>query len=519
MVKHNKSRSVKYASVSLTLTALAVVAVIIFNVSLSLLATRYEWLYPKLYKDRGFEISEDCESYLKKYVIDAADEINAKYPDSEKRGLTVTFCNDKEKIIGEDWQKTVHDSVMQICELFPDRIEVKYLNIWENPSVAREMGVTSTSNIVCSFGDRHEAIDMKDLYIYDSVYSDTAVAYNGEKMISASLMRVVQEELPTCYLTANHGESFDGYEFMRAIIEAGYNVGFLDLSSDDIPDDCAMIVTFDPKQDLLSASGVSSVSEVDKLNAYMMSGGKYMVFLSADTFVSGGRDNLEGFLEDWGITYAHETGSDGIEKCNLIKDTGNALSVDGYTIFAENATVGMGGNVMSGLPENNVFANATEIKIADGFKDDENGSYVGNVNGVTRTVSPLMLSHESAEAWAGGRAIARAGSDRFILAAISEQKCDNGENACLVAFASTDFALDANMKSAIKGNSRTVSGILRYLGCDKAPVDLTFKYFAGTEIESLTTKAANTITVILAAIPTAVCLGAGIFILVRRRYL
>lgn len=518
MINRTRSRSAKYASVSLTLTALAVVAVIVFNVSLSLLATRYEWLYPKLSPTNGFEVSEECEDYLKEHVIGTVDAINAQLADSDRQKLTITFCDDEETIVGEDWKKTVHDSVIQIKALFPDHIEIAYLNIWENPTVAREMGVTATSNVVCSFGGKHEALDMRDLYIYDSVETDTAVAYNGEKMIAASLMRVTQEKTPMCYLTANHGEAFDGYEFMRALLEAGYTIGFLDLASEEIPDDCELLITFDPKQDLVASSGVSSISEVDKLNAYMGEGGKYMVFLSADTFVSGGRANLEGFLENWGIKYAHETGDDGVEKCNLIKDSANSLSVDGYTIFAQNATEGKGGEIMSGLPENNVFANSTEIKIADGFEGTGKGSFEGNVDGFTRTVSPIMLSHQSAEAWAGGRAVARAGDNPFILAAISEQTCENGENAALITFASTEFAQDTNMKSAVKGNGRTVSGILLYLGCDKAPVELTFKYFMGTEIESLTTRQANTITVILAALPTVACIGVGVFVLVRRKY-
>ena len=66
MINKRKSQSGKFASVSLVLTVLAVVAVIVFNVSLSLLATRYEWLYPKLYREHGFSVSEECRDYLRK---------------------------------------------------------------------------------------------------------------------------------------------------------------------------------------------------------------------------------------------------------------------------------------------------------------------------------------------------------------------------------------------------------------------------------------------------------------------
>ena len=518
MKNHIQSRNVKYGTVSIALTALAIVAVLVFNVIISLMATRYEWLYVSLSPASTFEISDECQEYLQEYVIDEAKAYNSDKSEAEKRKLVITFCEEEKVILKEDWKKYVYDSVIQIKELFPEYIEVNYLNIWENPSLAHEMGVSSITNVICSFGDRHEAVDMKDFYIYDDAYSSTPIAYNGEKIIAAALMRAVQEESPVCYFTANHGESFDGYEFMRAVVESGYTMGFLDLANDPIPEDCDLLVTFDPKQDLVAANDVSSVSEVDKLEAYMNAGGKYMVFVSADTFVSGSRENFEGFLASWGITYAHEKGNDGAEKCYLIKDSSNSLSVDGYTVLAENVSSGKGGEIMADMPQNNVFSNSTCIKFAANFTENGNGSYTATVVGNVRTVSPLIVSHVSAEAWAGGRAVARASENPFVLMAISEQECANGEKACLVATASVNFASDDHMKSAVIGNSRTVMGIFKYMGRENAPANLTFQYFAGTEIESLTTKTANTVTVVLALIPVVICAAAGVAVLVRRRY-
>ncbi len=520
MKKHIKSRSVKYGRVSVILTLLAVVAVIVFNATLSLMATRYEWLYVSLSGEKAFSISDECEEYINRYVISAADEYNAGLTEAghEKEKLIITFCDDKDTIVSEEWQKHIHDSVYQIKELFPDHIEVEYLNIWEDPTTARELGVTSTTDIVCSFADRHETMNLRDFYIYDSSYSSTPVAYNGEKIIASCLMRVTQKDNPMCYFTANHGESFEGYEFMRTVVEAGYTIGFLDLFADEIPEDCSLLITFDPKQDLIAADKVSAVSEADKIEAYMNAGGKYMVFLSADTFVSGGRTNLEGFLEDWGIKYSHETGSDGIEKCQLIKDPSNSLTVNGYTILSENASSGLGESVMTGLPSNNVFGNSTRITFADDFAKNADGSYVSSANGLTRVAGPLMVSHATAEAWAGGRAVARASDDPFVLMAMSTQECANGETACLIASASVEFASDDHMKSAVIGNSRTITGIFKYMGRDNAPVDLVFSYFGSTEIEALTTKTANTVTVLLSLIPTVLCAAVGVFVLVRRRY-
>jgi hypothetical protein len=73
------------------------------------------------------------------------------------------------------------------------------------------------------------------------------------------------------------------------------------------------------------------------------------------------------------------------------------------------------------------------------------------------------------------------------------------------------------MQSSVLGNSRTITKLLGHMGKDNAPVDLVFKPFGSTEIESLTTSTANLITVILAAVPTLACLIVGVVVLVRRK--
>jgi hypothetical protein len=287
---------------------------------------------------------------------------------------------------------------------------------------------------------------------------------------------------------------------------------------DEIPEDCALLVTYDPKQDLVSASGVSSVSEADKIEAYLNGGGKYMVFMSADSFASGERANLEGLLEKWGIKYAHEKGQEGVELCRLIKDTSNSLTVDGYTILADNAKSGLGAKITEGMPSNNVFANSTCINFAEGYEKTADGDYVATVNGKKRTATSLMTSRASAEAWAGGKAVARAADDPFVLMTATVQECENGKSACVIVSASTDFASDDHMKSAVTGNGRSTMGIFKYFGMNSAPSELVIKYFGNLEIETLTTKTANILTVVLCALPVAVCAAVGIFVLVRRKY-
>ncbi len=520
MRRMKNRRAARYGSVALILTLFTLVAVIITNVIVGFLATRYEWMFVNMNHAYAYDISDSCRDYVEEYVISAVDKRNAEKIAAGEAAekIKIIFCDEKDTIVAEDYRRFVHDSVYELRDMFPDHIEIEYLDIWENPSIAKKYGVSAVTNLVCAFDGRFETVDSKDFHIYSSADPSLVTAYNGEKMLASCLMRATQDETPMCYFTANHGESFEDYEFMRTVVEAGYTIGFLDLATKDIPDDCELLITFAPKQDLVVASEISAVDEVKKLEAYMSSGGKYMAFLSADTFVSGERKNLEGFLADWGVKYMHEKGDEGVENCYVVKDSANSLTVDGYTIISNNASAGLGSEIMAGLPGTNVFGNSTCISFTDDYKPDGNGNYVFTKNGITRTASALMTSHSSAEAWSGGRAVARALENPFVLMSVTEQLCENGEKACLIASASTDFAASEHMSSAVIGNARTLTGIYKYMGRENAPVKLTFKYLGSTEIESLTMQNAYIITAVLAALPVLVCITVGAVVIIRRRY-
>jgi hypothetical protein len=128
-----------------------------------------------------------------------------------------------------------------------------------------------------------------------------------------------------------------------------------------------------------------------------------------------------------------------------------------------------------------------------------------------------MQSHSSAEAWAGGRAVARATDEPFVLMAMASQQCENGKTAYIVASASSEFACEDAMQSAVLGNSKTMAKLYRHLGRYNAPADLVFKTFGSTEIEGLSQRNANIITILMVAIPTIACIALGTVVLIRRK--
>ncbi len=509
MKNHSKRRRRGYGSVTIVLTILIVALAVLLNAIISTLAQRYEW-YLNMDKSNEivYSISDDCRNYFDAQLLP---KINA---DASAGKIKILFAEEEPDVEADSTLKYVLFSARELAEMFPDAIELDFMNIWENPKEAREYGFTSSTDVAFVYDGRQTVTRLRDFFVFSAADSSTPTAYNGEKRIMASLLRVVNENSPMCYFTMNHGETLSDYELMYMVADAGYNYSFIDLLNQDIPEDCDLLITYNPMQDLTVSDGVSSIDEVKKLDKYMNEGGKYMVFASADTFVTGMHENLESFLEGWGIKYDHRTGDDGIELCYNIKDTWHALSTDGYTILG----VGSGAELLGGSEKPNVFENATSISAAEGFTRESDGSYTADVGGRTRRYTPLIYSYDTAEAWAGGKAVARADEQPFTLMSISEQECEGGKNAYLVACGATAFGAEKYMQSVVYGNSDTMSAVIKHMGKTDAPVNLTSKPFYTSDIQSITTAQANTITVCLTVIPFTLIAICGMVVLIKRRY-
>ncbi len=506
MGRKTNKRRLRYATVSLLLCVLVIASIVILNVIAAALSLRYEWMYLKLSRPEVYELSDGCRDYIEEYVVPEIDKSGVK--------IKIIFCNTRENIRSEELYKYVYDSIIEVSEVFSGEIEIEHLDIFEKPSIAQKYGVDSVNDVIYVFEDRHETVDLRDFYAYETVKGQNIVtSYNGELLIASALMRVTQKSTPMCYLTVNHGEVYADHELVRVMAQSGYTIGTLDLYADEIPEDCEILITFDPKKDFTVKNETSDVSEVEKLDRYMAKGGKYMVFLSADTFASGGFENMESFLSDWGIEYMHKTTESGVEAPYLVKDSSNSLTVDGYTVVAESAEAGRG--VVGGVKAPNSFGNTTYMSISDGFTSDGNGNFLSVDK--SRKLSPLFVAHSTAVAWADGRAVTRASEEDFILMSLTEKSCDNGERSYLLASASVDFASGDAMQSPSLGNSRTVAEILRYMGKDNAPSSIVPKPIGQTEIESLTSRDASIITAIMVILPLVVVTAAGAVVVIRRK--
>ena len=498
MPRVTSKKKMRYGSVSIALTVAVLAVAILSNAIVTALAMRYGW-FLNMNPDSLYPVTDTCYDYLDEYVFTEGDE-----------KIEFIFCAEKEEILADATQAMVHATAEELSETYAGRVSVSYLNVWEHPKEARAYGVTASTDVVVKSGDDYRVCTLRDFFSFSASDTSTPTAYNGEKRFAVAMKAVVSPDAPVAYFTLNHGESFPDYSLLIAATDAGYMVNYLDALSFDIPEDCGLLVTYNPAQDFTDNDGVSGYSEIDKLEAYLEDGGKYMVFVSADTFSAGGFANLEGFLAERGVTFDHKTGEEGVEECYAIRDLDHALSTDGYTLLGKIPESGEAAEIMRDINSPIRLANATSISPAEGFVSQGDGSYTKGDYRMTT----LLTSYAGAEAWAGGRAADRTEEGYPFVTLTTDEK----NNSHVLVCSSTEFASETTMQSASYDNAAFLLSAMGAMGKTDTPVQMSSQPFADTTIDTLTTRQARNITIALTAIPTTLVLAAGLIILIRRKF-
>ena len=497
MAKTASKKALRHGSVTVALTVLILVVVILLNASVTTLAMRYGW-FVNMNPTLLYPVTDTCYDYLDEFVIPNADE-----------GIRIIFCDDEENIRADATQSYVLGSAEDIAAHYPDKVTIEYLNVWENPKIAREYGVTASTSVVVASGEQSRVCTLRDFFLFPVGDTENPSAYNGEKRFAVAMKAVVSPDAPVAYLTLNHGEAMEDYALIYSLTDAGYMINYLDALSFDIPEDCGLLVSYNPARDFTEVDGVSGISEIAKLDAYLQKGGKFMYFVSADTFNAGGFENIETYLATWGVTFAHSTGAEGIEECYALRDTAHAITTDGYTLLGRIPENGSATEIMKDVNGALRAANATAIQIPDTFTEKD-GNYVSG----TRTLIPLLRTYAGAEAWAGGRPVDRT-SKGYELVTLTD---DSATGGMVLVCSSTKFAIEGTLRVGGYGNAAFLLSALAAMGMDESPVALQSQPFSDTTIHILTTAQARTITIALVGIPVLVVTVWGAIVLIRRKF-
>ena len=561
----------RYGSVSVAITSLVIAAVILLNVLVGALFSNSLW-----FLDTSSEKIYRLDDSFKNFLQLTFDEVNEKRAQNGEEDVEVDiiFCADPDMLKGNSQMRYVYYTALALQKAFPKTIKVSTTNVWTNPSSVDPYRTNSyssiyQSNVIIASGSEFRVTGIDAYYVTDTESGDIW-AYHGEKKLVQFIMAVTRAEAPICGITTNHGEPFSTEEgkakyarFLEVVEDAGYDVRYIDLAKEAIPEDCRLLLTFDPQTDFLSEYGTEgAISEIEKLDDFLDQAYSYMVFVDADT---PELPNLEMLLEEWGITfdrYADKADPDTVLG-NYRINSSSAVDALGNSIIGEYEPEGYGGGITKNMREYGaspkvVFGNTMSISYAKGYTEVfemanaekgtgafSYGSYSRNAH--NRSIFDVFRSGKESVAYAvkDGQLLTddegnpidpvdTQGDFKLMTITCENRTVGEGQGYTTVndasyvcAVGSTDFASDKLLSSNAYANTDLLLATLRSLGKEVVPVGLLFEPMYDDEMTEASaatgqvyyTEAGNTAwTVILAVIPLLACAVTGAVILIRRRF-
>lgn len=508
-----RNRKMRYGGIAVLLTLLVITVTVLTNAAFGKLAKRYTW-YTPLEAPVTYDVSEACYGLL-------GNVFSSVTANGGSAQAEIIFCDTAKNLVEDPTQKYVYESATQLAARYPNNIKITCYDIWTNPNTVRKYSSTlnvqtgemvesrlkSTSVIVTDMANYHRVYSLEEFFVFKDGDTSQLWAYNGEKKLASAILRAVDPSEPTVCLTNNHGEVFYDYELMYLLDDAGYNLRFIDLYNEEIPENCKMIVSYNPNTDMVVKDELSAISETEKLDAFLSkAGNSFLVFLENGT---PNLPNFEAYLSGWGVAFFYHNVGDRSYRY-MVQDASQSLTSDGYTIYGKAAQEGKGAEILAGLSDTVVFKNATAMKNSATFISNGDGSYTdGN-----RTLYSLYTGDKNAVCWANGASVA-SGSNA-ILMSLTEQNLTNGCSYVGVV-ASADFSEESFLQSAVYENTDLLMRTFHTVGKTYTPEGLTIMPFESTDISTVTTRQMLWWTIGLTLTPAVVVTATAVFVLIKRR--
>ncbi len=503
------SKRARYGGMTAALTVTIVAAVVLANYVFSVLANHYHW-YTDMTTGGVYSLSDDAQELLRREI----DEAN-------RTRETPVVAN---IIFAEDYRQYevgsvggyIYNIARELEQAFPDTVHVSWFDCWTEKKRADALGVTSPSNVVLEVeGGERRVFSQREFFAFAAGDTTTPLGFDGERVFAATLASLMAGDRPLACVTVNHGEIFYDYQLLYLLRDAGYSYMFLDSYASDIPEDCELLLMYNPNTDLMVADSFSDRDELVALRTYLDRGGKLALFLSSGT---PELPHLETLLSEFGMSLLRSSDpATGIFYNAMVRDDSAALSADGYTLLAAYADTGRGGEILSGLRDESytppvVFRDATALCPADGFARRGDGDLV-SADG-SRRATTLFTASGEATAWAVGKRLDTAGQS-LALMMLGEDSNTGGQ---LLAVSSTYFAEETYVRSAVFGNADVLNTALTALGKEHVLIGLRYKPFpVSMSISVLTTVQTRNWTLALTITPAVIVLVAAVIILVRRK--
>ncbi len=483
------------------LTAVLIATVLMLNVVIFVIASTL---------GLAFTVSEELDLSL-------TGNTDALFEDaiSEGKKVKISFCFPTDtEVKNHSTGALVHQTAENFKERYGDFIELEYINLItrvnsKGESVAEKIKNYETdmqggknyfakSSVIFECGNNYKVVTdtysqsgYADFYTLDS--SGSATSYNGEAFMASMINWVTVDEHPKAYFTVGHSEQLDR-AFANLVISAGYYVDTVDLRAEEVPADAGLLIISNPLSDFEKGSGVRT--ELERLNSYIERGGN--IYVAFDPYVKK-LPVFEKFLADCGIEFS-TTENDGDFLRNIVKDSENAITSDGFTLvtdFADSDIAASIKNKVGAYSDGSVIVREAAALTLSG------------------SAKPLLITTASSSLLAGGERVDNAGG--YTVAACAELS-GFGERVASVFVVSSVYisVSDALITNAYANSDFLYAVFDDFYGRSGMPYGCEVIRTNTSMIENLTMGTARLYTVLIFAVPAAV-LVTGTVILVRRK--
>lgn len=366
------------------------------------------------------------------------------------------------------------------------------------PTFAAQYGAQDAAEgsliVVC--GEQSLVLDAAELYEQD--YSDyyltgtASVTFDGESILTSTLYRMTSGESKKVYYTTNHGEAAPTATLTEALENQNLTLEALDLLTQSIPDDCALLIVQNPAQDLAGAGLL--VDEVAQLRRYLEGGGALLV--TTDSY--NATPNLDALLAEFGLTRQE----------GLVVEGDTAHYLNGYPALYLLPDYVQGGE--SGLLDGVDTGRGVLLQMAQGIVLTQ----TENV-----TIEALLTTSAKAYSKAEGyqmEMLERADTDAegpFVLAAYALQE-QTGAQVVWINCGNMD---NEGIYQVLPGNVTFLQACAAGLAGQESATLIESKALEAAPIEVSAPTAAALGVVFVLAIPAVLLAAGGVVVLLRRR--
>ncbi len=486
------------------LTAVIIVTVLAINVIVFVISSAFGLSFTSTPKDET--------------VITGSTDALFSEARADRKKVKISFCFSSEAdVLAHATGAFVHKTAEEYEKRYPDFIEIDYLNLitgknskGENVDVEKyktDMQGNETplakSSVIFECGknykvvtDTYTSAGFADFYTLDAA-TKNATSYNGEAFMASMIYWVTVNEHPTAYLTVGHSEQLDS-TFLGVLSMAGYNLKKIDLKNEEVPRDAALLIISNPLSDFEKEAAEDSDfrTEFKRLKTYMDNGGN--IYVSLDPYVKR-LPVLESFVASYGIAFSETVGASGIVR-NIVKDSYNAITTDGFTLvteFADNEVANSVSNTVKQYSEGKVI-----IKSVAALE-------------LSKTAKPMLVSGASSELYAEGKSVDKSGSYCVAAYATAEAKQDKTSSLFVVPSIYTTVS-DAFVTNKYSNKDFMYSLFDNLYGRDGMPYGCNVAYYDSGVLENLTMGTKRIFTGIILAVPVPIAIF-GAALIVKRK--